>query len=382
MTGERKVLVVGLGIAGMATAARLADLGWTVVIVERALRRRTGGYFIGLFRPAEQAADRLGVLSTLHLRTPSVHGSWSVDRRGRRRSTVGFLDQPGHPDGVLRGDIEQALWESIAPRVEVRFGTDPLAIWQGPNAAKVTLQNKQAATTYDEYFDLVVGADGLRSTVRRLVFGPDEDYLRPFHTIVCALSLSHQVTGYDAHDQIMVVEPRRALWVFPFRDHPPTALLTYRTRDPGADFRRNHREVLTTRFTGLEAGGIVPEVVDELRAQPGALFDSVHQVVMRRWHQGRVVLIGDAAWCLTLFSGMGAGSALIGAVALGDALERHPDSHPQALRSWQRHMRPLIHRHRRLAHLKAQFFVPSNPLIAALRRALLRLARPRTPARR
>ncbi|SNY53634.1 FAD-dependent monooxygenase [Paractinoplanes atraurantiacus] len=373
MQNTRRALVVGLGIAGMAAAVRLRSIGWTTVVVERTPQRRTGGYFVGLFPSGERAARDLGVLSTMHLRTPADHRTWAVDGSGARQRSVGFLDQPGHPDGVLRGDIEAALWEKLDGQAEVRLGTEPVHIEQTARAARVTLRDSATGETYEQEYDLVVGADGLRSTVRRLVFGPHEQFMRSLHTIICAFSLDRQVSGYGDHEQIVIAEPRRALWIFPFRDHPPTALFTYRTDDIDAQFRGERADVLAARFAGLDAGGIVTQALGALRHAPQALFDSVHQVRMPRWHRGRVVLIGDAAWCLTLFSGMGASSGMIGAVALGDELARAPESIGDALRAYDKRMRPLVRRHQRLAYVKAQLFVPSSVTIAKLRAVLLRM---------
>ncbi|MGW4071357.1 FAD-dependent monooxygenase [Nocardia grenadensis] len=139
---RKRALVVGLGIAGMSAAIGLRRAGWTPVIVERAPERRTGGYFVGLFPEGRQAAVDLGITDHLHTRNPqraARANSWSVDRRGRRRPTLGFLDRPGEPAAVLRGDIEAALWQNITG-VEVRFGTTPVAITEGFAEVQVLLE--------------------------------------------------------------------------------------------------------------------------------------------------------------------------------------------------------------------------------------------------
>ncbi|MFI9534402.1 FAD-dependent monooxygenase [Nocardia fusca] len=167
---RKRALVVGLGIAGMSAAIGLRRAGWTPVIVERAPQRRTGGYFVGLFPEGRQAAADLGIADHLHTRNPDRKAggnSWSVDRQGRRRPALGFLDQPGEPAAVLRGDIEAALWQNITG-VEVRFGTTPVAITEGPAEVQVLLEKADTGAQYRESFDMVVGADGMRSSVRRM----------------------------------------------------------------------------------------------------------------------------------------------------------------------------------------------------------------------
>ncbi|PGH47171.1 oxidoreductase [Streptomyces sp. Ru87] len=375
-TMRKRALVVGLGIAGMSAAIGLRRAGWTPVIVERAPERRTGGYFVGLFPEGRQAAVDLGIADHLHTRNPERRpgaNSWSVDRRGRRRPALGFLDQPGGPAAVLRGDIEAALWQSIAG-VEVRFATTPVAITEGPAEVQVLLENADTGARHRESFDLVVGADGMRSSVRRIVFGPHEDHLTTWNAMICAFQLKEQVPTYEASDSIIIARAKRAVWVFGLADHAPTALLTYRTRDIQEQFSGSRVERLRAVFSGMD-DPVVRHVLGSLEEAPDHLFDSVHQVRMERWSAGRVVLVGDAAWCMNLYSGMGATSSLRGGAALGAALQEHPDDLAAALDAWEAGLRPFITKHQRTARLKQQMFVPSSRRAEALRSVLVGLAR-------
>ncbi|MFF4471386.1 FAD-dependent monooxygenase [Streptomyces sp. NPDC001599] len=372
----KRALVVGLGIAGMSAAIGLRRAGWTPVIVERAPERRTGGYFVGLFPEGRQAAVDLGIADHLHTRNPeraAGTNAWSVARRGRRRPALGFLDQPGGPAAVLRGDIEAALWQSITG-VEVRFATTPVAITEGPAEVQVLLENADTGAQYRESFDLVVGADGMRSSVRRIVFGPHEDHLTTWNAMICAFQLKEQVPTYEASDSIIIARAKRAVWVFGLADHAPTALLTYRTRDIPEQFSGSRVERLRAVFSGLD-DPVVRHVLDSLEEAPDHLFDSIHQVKMDRWSAGRVVLVGDAAWCMNLYSGMGATSSLRGGAALGAALREHPDDLAAALDAWEAGLRPFITKHQRTARLKQQMFVPSSRRAEALRSVLVGLAR-------
>ncbi|MCC8249729.1 FAD-dependent monooxygenase [Saccharothrix luteola] len=373
---RKRALVVGLGIAGMSAAIGLRRAGWTPVIVERAPERRTGGYFVGLFPEGRRAAIDLGIAGDLHTRNPERKAganTWSLDRRGRRRPALGFLDQPGEPAAVLRGDIETALWQSTTG-VEVRFGTTPVAITEGPADVQVLLEHAGTGPQYRESFDLVVGADGMRSGVRRIVFGPHEDYLTTWNAMICAFQLKEQAPSYEAGDSIIIARAKRAVWVFGLADHAPTALLTYRTTDIQDQFSGSRVDRLRSVFSRMD-DPVVRHVLDSLEEAPDHLFDSVHQVRMPRWSKGRVVLVGDAAWCMNLYSGMGATSSLRGGAALGVALREHPDDLTAALDAWEAGLRPFITRHQRTTRLKQQMFVPSSRRAEALRSVLLGLAR-------
>ncbi|OWA13910.1 FAD-dependent oxidoreductase [Streptomyces sp. CS113] len=367
-----RALVVGLGVAGISAALRLHQAGWEAVVVERALQRRSGGYFIGLFGSGAASAARLGILDAIGDRRAPGSVVHEVDRTGRRHRGMGFTDLPHRPRMLLRGDVETALFEALPPEVEVRFATVPERIVQYADKAEVTLRDQSTGTGVTERFDLVVGADGLRSTVRRLVFGPDANHLRSLDQIIAAALLDEQVGGFDPHDGLVLAEVGRSAWVWPFADRGPSVLFTYRTDDIDAQFRRPAIDSLRAAFGPRPAGPLLGELLDRFEKADDHLFDSVHQVRMRQWHHDRVVLLGDAAWCLTLFSGLGTSAALAGGELLGTMLERHPGDLPAALGDWEGRMRPYIdYQH---AHLGPErvLFMPATRTQRAVRSTLLR----------
>ncbi|MFE9780279.1 FAD-dependent monooxygenase [Streptomyces sp. NPDC005775] len=372
---QKHALIVGLGIAGMSAALGLRRAGWTSVIVERAPERRTGGYFINLTPEGMRAVDDLG-LDTLHTRDPERGTTWSLNRRGHRRPALGWLDLPGRPTAMVRGDVEAALWQQVQPHggddVEVRFATAPLEIVDGDTATEVLLEDA-TGRRYRETFDLVVGADGLRSTVRRLAFGPHERFMTTWNAMICAFPLPAQAPSFGEQDSLISARPGRAVWVFGLADRAPTALLTYCTRDIDAEFATGRTERLRAVFGDMDHPA-VRHVLDALPTTADCLFDSVHQVKMDRWSTGRIVLAGDAAWCLNLFSGMGTTAALRGGAELGRVLTEHPDDLAAALAAWEARLRPFITTHQRMARLKHQWFVPTNRALAGVRTLVLRLA--------
>ncbi|MBL7260100.1 FAD-dependent monooxygenase [Paractinoplanes lichenicola] len=376
MTTHR-ALIVGTGIGGLATALRLHDIGWETVIVERAAARRSPGYFIALFGTGRAAAERLGVLDAIGNRLGDDTRNFDIDRSGRRRPGMGHGDLPGAPRLVLRGDVESSLFDAVSSWAGIRYGTTPVGLDEHADGVDVTLRTTTAAgdTEVTERFDLVVGADGLRSTVRRLQFGPDEDFLRPFHHMIGATILQRPVAGFRSGDGFVLAEPGRSAWVFPFANHQPGVLFNYRTTDEQAEFGRPAPESIRRAFGPEPLGPVLEDLVQQFEAADDVLFDAAYQVRMPSWHTGRVVLLGDAAWCLTLYSGMGASSALAGADLLGTTLQRNPGAPARALREWEQKLRPFIGAVQTTAHKDLVMFVPQTRRDRTARTVTLSLLR-------
>lgn len=225
---SRRALVVGAGIAGLSAAIALERAGWEAEIVERSPGRRRGGYFIALFGCGRIAADHLGI-EGIRPRNARTGRNYTGDRQGIRSATVGFGDLPTSPWMMLRGDVEKAAFESLPASVDVHYSTSPTAIVQGEGRASVTLRDASDGTERTEDYDLVVGADGLRSTVRRLVWGPHSEYLNRVGDMICAYELPEALPGLRAQDGVSLIEPGRSFTVFNFEDHAPTVLFSYRS---------------------------------------------------------------------------------------------------------------------------------------------------------
>lgn len=369
-----RALVVGLGIAGIATALRLRQVGWEPVLVEKAATRRSSGYFIMLFGTGAASARRLGVLDAIGDRGHPRLVSHEVNRAGRRTPGMNPAGLPGKPRQLLRGDVEHGLFSALPVDVEIRYSTVPTRITQDDSAAEVTLHDTASGATVTERFDLVVGADGLRSTVRELAFGPGK-YLHPLNYMIGVTALDAPIEGFTLHEGLVLAEPGRSVWTFPFYDHAPSLLFSYRTDDIDAEFARSPIESIRAAFGPRSSGPLLEHLFTRFEQAPDHLFDSVQQVKMPRWHRGRVVLIGDSAWCVTLYAGMGASSGIAGAELLGTMLQRHPGDLPGALRAWESRMRPFIHTEQNSALAMRRLFTPHDRREQLMRTAMLRLMR-------
>src|SRR5690606_7150222 len=237
---------------------------------------------------------------------------------------------------VFRGDLESALYEAVRDRAAIRFGTTVQAVDQDADRVRVTLSDGTS-----EQADLLVGADGLHSGVRRIVFGPERDFRVDLQHMVGAFPLTEVPADIPEDTGTVFIGPGRTAAVVNLGADRSSAFFTYRSADPEADLSRGPVGALTAAFADLGGGaaGALRRLAD---APDGAYFDSVSQVAMDRWSRGRVGLLGDAAWCVSLFAGHGAALALSGADWLGDALGEHRGDVPAALAHWESRLRPEV----------------------------------------
>jgi 2-polyprenyl-6-methoxyphenol hydroxylase-like FAD-dependent oxidoreductase len=189
-------------------------------------------------------------------------------------------------------------------------------------------------------FDLVIGADGLHSAVRRLAFGPEQDYLRHLGMYVAIMDLPAEVGierlnpmyNYPGHLAGILRYKQKALGILMFR----SPLLDFDYHDLDAQ-----KKIILDAFAG-HPHWKVPELLDAVRADPECYFDSVSQIHLPTWHTGRVALVGDAAHCAALLSGRGTSLALTGAYFLAEELEKAGGDHKPAFTGYELRQRPYV----------------------------------------
>jgi 2-polyprenyl-6-methoxyphenol hydroxylase-like FAD-dependent oxidoreductase len=353
----KRAVVVGSGIAGLAAALRLGRDGWRTLVVERAPTRRSSGYMVNLHGTGYDAADALGLVPNLKERAIGLFTTVLVRADGRPKVTM----PPTFAEGALgarslmvfRGDLEAVLYDAARNHgAEFRFGTTVSAIDQTTERVRVTLSDGSA-----EEADLLIGADGVHSATRKAVFGAGYEVDLPF--IVAAFSLAEPVAGVPESSAMTFIGTGRTAGIVNLGPKQSSAFFTYRCDDPASELARGPVAALRTAYGDLVAG--VPEVIRQLERDPGnAYFDRVSKVVMPRWSTGRVVLVGDSAWCVTLFAGHGAALALAGADRLGEALRRHGDDVPAALAAWEADLRPEVTKRLELARRGMYYYAPPS----------------------
>ncbi|GAB3827909.1 FAD-dependent monooxygenase [Dactylosporangium cerinum] len=314
-----RVLISGAGIAGPALAFWLHRHGIAATVVERAAAPRPGGQAVDIRGAARTVVDRMGLMPAVRAARVDERGIATVDAQGRRTSAMaadafggeGFIAEIELP----RGDLAAILHEATRDDVEYRFG-DRITALRQPSQGGVAVDFASGGT---EHYDLVVGADGVRSGVRALAFGPEASYVRPLGGYIAYFSvpdpgdLEHWVLMYNAPGGVTA-------GIRPERGGTAKAYLGFASAEPGLELRPAHEQqrLLTERFAG--AGWRVPALLEAMPTATDFVFDALSQVRVERWTRGRVVLLGDAGYCGSPLAGLGTSIALVGAYVLAGEL--------------------------------------------------------------
>lgn len=334
-----KVLIVGASIAGPTAAFWLVRAGFDVTIVEQAQELRRGGNGVDIRSEALAVVERMGLTSAVRAKVLRIEGMRFVDHRDRERARMpleAMERMVGSEDlEIKRGDLAELLFDATKNDVNYVFGETIKTLQHDEGGVDVTF-----AKGSPRRFDLVIGADGLHSSVRRSVFGAEEEFLKfkqhyfAFLNVDLPMGEHGWVTFYN--------EPGKSASIF--RAEPGLGQINFMFRSDtqlNYDYRdvEKQRALLRQAFTGL--GWHVPALLEKTDSAPNFYFDALAQVQMPSWSSGRVVLVGDAAYCASPASGAGALLALTGAYRLAGELATHGIS-SAALSGYEAAQRPLV----------------------------------------
>lgn len=331
-----RIAISGAGVAGVALAHWLHRTGHTPTLIEQAPRFRTGGYIIDFWGVGYAVAKRMGIEAQIRDAGYQVQYLRSVGHDGKSRADLGvnvFRRMIGDDfTSVARGDLAAAIYATIEDDVETIFGDSITAIEERNDGVRLTFEHAQPRD-----FDLVIGADGLHSNVRRLVFGPEPDFE---HYLGCKVAAG-VLDGYRPRDELVYVtynQPGRQVGRFSLRDDRTMFLFVFRADHDSRGATPN--EQLRNQFG--DAGWECPKILAALDGVDDLYFDVVSQIRMDRWSRGRVLLIGDAAGCISLLGGEGTGLAITEAYVLAGELQRADGDHRRAFDAYEMRLRPFI----------------------------------------
>jgi 2-polyprenyl-6-methoxyphenol hydroxylase-like FAD-dependent oxidoreductase len=282
-----RVVICGAGIAGLTLANRLVAQGHDVVLLERAQGPRPQGYMIDFFGPGYDAVEAMGLLPAVEQVAYHIDEATLVDERGRRSAGIDPAQfAVGDLLSIMRPDLERVLRKSLPAAVDLRFGRGPVGVEQHSGVVEVALDDGTALTA-----DLLVGADGIHSTVRRLVFGDEDRFVQflGFHT--CAFTFDSPRIHDEVSGRFSLTDTvGRQMGFYGLRDGRVATYAVHRTSDPAVPI--DLRAAVRDTYTGLR--WVVPEALEACPPPEEIYYDQVAQAVLPTWSKGKVVLIGDA----------------------------------------------------------------------------------------
>ena len=321
---QMSVLISGASIGGPALAYWLGRQGHRVTVVEKAATLRPGGQAVDFKGDTHRTVlRRMGILDEVRRNQTGGHDQAVVDAEGRRIATM-----PGEFTGgdieIARGDLARILYDRTKDTCTYVFGDSIASMNEHADGVDVTFERSAPAT-----FDLVVGADGIHSNVRRLVFGPEKDYVRHlgyYYALADLGTLSgmpDEAEMYNEPGRLVTIGGTKAQVMFVFASD----LLEYDRYDP-----EQQKRIVAAAYAG--AGWRVPEVIAALPDARDLYLDSISMTVVDEYARGRVVLLGDSAYGNTL-GGFGTGLAIVGAYVLAGELAASGGDHRTAFARYQ-----------------------------------------------
>ncbi|TCU69300.1 2-polyprenyl-6-methoxyphenol hydroxylase-like FAD-dependent oxidoreductase [Bradyrhizobium sp. R2.2-H] len=355
----KSVLISGAGIAGPTLAYWLRAAGFEPTLVERAPALRSGGYVIDFWGLGYSIAEQMGLLPEIDRDGYHVQELRIVDEAGRRLAGFGtgvFAELTnGRYVTLQRSRLSRLLFERISGGVETIFGDEIVLVEERADCVEVQLERGGRRRC-----DLLVGADGLHSAVRRLVFGPQRKFERYLGYVVAAF----EVHGYRPRDEdvyLIYGRPGRMVGRFTLRDDRTLFLLIFAADRAVLPETPEAQKELLRGIYGSD-GWECDRMLEELERTGELYFDAVSQIKMPDWSRGRVALIGDAAFCVSLLAGQGSALAMISAYVLAGELAAAGDRYSTAFAQYEARLKNYIDRKQQGAERFAGALAPKTRL--------------------
>lgn len=359
VVGMTTVLISGAGVAGPTLAYWLARNGFEPTVVERAAGLRSSGNPVDIRGEAMSIVERMGAVPALRAAATTASAMSVIDANGREvvRIPMAGAGGAGAEIEIPRTDLAAILYDAAKGDAEWIFHDSITRLEQDANGVDVTFEHAGPRR-----FDLVIGADGLHSNVRRLAFGPERDHVQHLGMYIATVPF-----GRPADEPGLVQlfnTPGRLVAIHPSRDNAGAAFIFRHDSVSDLDYRdqQQHKRIVTTAYEG--AGWRVPELLGVLRDADDVYFDGVSMVRMPAWSRGRIVLLGDAASCVSLF-GDGSTNAIVAAYDLAQKLAE--TDHAEAFRRYEAEHRKRVEPRQRAVGRSAAMLVPKTRLGIAAR---------------
>lgn len=335
---NNKVLISGASIAGLTTAWWLNHLGYQVTIVELAVAPRTNGAAVDLNEQAVGIAKRMGLYEQLKSHKLGVD---QIEYKNTLDITEGTIiinnkqEAPVEEIEIERDKFVEVLMATLKEKVNFLFNNSIIALEEDSDKIIVTFKNGKTSN-----FDLVFGCDGAHSKTRKVWFGPEKDYVH-FLGAYFSISIVPKLLVPQRNMQTYSV-PYKSVTLNGYNGKTDIIFIFLSETDILYHYRDldQQKRIIIQQFSG--AGWRTAQLLEEIKQSPDFYFDKFCQIKMPSWSKGRVVLIGDAAYCPSAASGQGGSLAIQGAEAVANALIKYQGNYHEAFSEYEHGLRPTI----------------------------------------
>lgn len=347
---KQQVLISGASFAGLATAWWMHRLGYAVTVVEMAADLRKGGTPVDIRDDVIAIVERMGLLEQIAAKglPPRSLEMLQADGTSTGRMEAEANGEPARPGWEIeRDDLLDILYEQVRGKVTFHFNDSIAAVQQSETGVDVELRSGERGS-----YSLLFGCDGTHSTVRRLCFGPESDYLHFMHMYFSLSVVRKELLEQNASQFINM--QGKVIMLNGYHGKSDVGFIFASDEEVSYDRRdvQQQRQMIAKYFEA--EGWRTPELLAEMWNCENFYFDMLCQIRMPGWTEGRVALVGDAGYCPSPAAGLGGSMALLGAAALADAMAKHPDSIDAAFAEYDTSFRPLVDRIQAMAVTQAQ----------------------------
>jgi 2-polyprenyl-6-methoxyphenol hydroxylase-like FAD-dependent oxidoreductase len=353
MPAVNRILVIGAGIAGPAVCYWLRRFGFSPILIEKFAKIRKGGHALDVRGVAIDLVKRMGIYEKIcNMRTQVEYGRY-VDAEGNilhEEKGERFCFRQGEDVEIIRGDLVEILIDAIEG-VPCHFNQLIDSVKQSDDDVEV--QFKDGRT---EYYDLVIGADGLHSTTRRMVFDKDEyklTHLGAYFSVFSIpnyLNLNHTEVQCEANQKLISITSDKNPKI-------AEAAFMFRAQNISNNIRDENEQQRFLRDTFQDFGWETSKILELMTDSDDFYFDSVTQVKMKSWTKGRVALLGDAGYCASPISGQGNNLALVGAYILAGELKQAGGNYHRAFNRYNELLHPFVEANQKLGVLANESFL-------------------------
>lgn len=355
---NKNILISGAGIAGVSLAFWLKKYGFNPTIIEQAPKLREGGYAIDFFGAGFDVAEKMGILIDLEKVDLKIKEVKFVDENNNKKGALNAFKIRELTNyrfyNVLRSDLSKVMYNHLDKDVEIIFGDSIRKIEQNNNEVIVSFNNAQ-----DRNFDLLVGADGLHSNVRNLIFGNESQFEKFYGFYVAAFTINNYLQNNNSF--VTYTVPNKQVNIYSLDGNKLTALFIFSSQQK---IPYNHHDINKQKQILLDEykniGWECPRLLEELNTASDFYFDTVSQIKMDNWSKGRVTLVGDACDCPSLLSGQGSTLAMVAAYILAGELKESGGDYTIAFQQYENIFKPFINEKQKLAQSFASSFLPKS----------------------